>query len=71
MERISIDLDHYGKMVKCLQDINECIRDIEKQRCLHIIETYRVPAGNSQAGEIACEMTIDILKDIADQIRNG
>ena len=36
----------------------------ERERCIDIIETYRIPAGNSAAGEMACDWTYDALKTI-------
>ena len=43
----------------------------ERERCVDIIECYRVPVGNSSAGEMAAEWTIDALKAIRDEIRKG
>lgn len=37
--------------------------------CIDKIETYRIPCGNSPAGEMACEWTYDALKDIRDDIK--
>ena len=37
--------------------------------CIREIETYRVPVGNSAAGEMACEWTLDALKVIRDEIQ--
>ena len=37
--------------------------------CVDKIETYRIPVGNSAAGEMACEWTYDALKEISDEIR--
>ena len=37
--------------------------------CIHYIETYRIPVGNSAAGEMACEWTYDALKSIRDEIK--
>ena len=42
---------------------------IERERCLEIVETHRIPVGNSAAGEMACEWTYDALKTIAAAIR--
>jgi hypothetical protein len=39
------------------------------QECIDKIETYRIPCGNSAAGEMACEWTYDALKDIRDDIK--
>ena len=39
------------------------------QECIDKIETYRIPVGNSAAGELACEWTYDALKQIRDDIK--
>ena len=39
------------------------------KECLDKIETYRIPCGNSPAGEMACEWTYDALKSIRDDIK--
>ena len=41
----------------------------EREACIDIIETYRIPVGNSAAGEMACEWTYDALHEIRDAIR--
>lgn len=41
----------------------------EREACIDIIETFRIPVGNSAAGELACEWTWDALKRIRDDIR--
>ena len=49
-------------------------KDIDKfalaivQECINKIERYRIPVGNSSAGEMACEWTYDALKEIRDEI---
>ncbi len=37
--------------------------------CIEKIETYRIPVGNSAAGEMACEWTYAALKEIRDEIK--
>ena len=37
--------------------------------CIDKIETYRIPVGNSAAGEMACEMTYSALMEIRDEIK--
>ena len=37
--------------------------------CINSIETYRIPIGNSSAGDLACEWTYDALKEIRDEIK--
>lgn len=39
------------------------------RECIDKIETYRIPVGNSAAGELACEWTYDALKSIRDDIK--
>ena len=39
------------------------------QRFIDEIETYRIPVGNSAAGELACEWTYDALNNIRDNIK--
>ena len=41
----------------------------EREACAKIVETYRIPVGNSPAGEMACKWTHDALKEIRDAIR--
>lgn len=38
------------------------------EEAIKIIEEYRIPVGNSAAGELACEWTRDALKEIRDAI---
>ena len=39
------------------------------RECIDKIETYRIPVGNSAAGELACEWTYDALESIRDDIK--
>jgi hypothetical protein len=41
----------------------------ERDACLKIIGSYRVPVGNSAAGELACEWTMNALQEIYEDIR--
>ena len=41
----------------------------ERQACVDIVEAYRIPVGNSSAGELACEWTYAALKEIRDDIK--
>lgn len=43
--------------------------ELVAQDCIHYIETYRIPVGNSAAGEMACEWTYDALKSIRGKIK--
>ena len=39
------------------------------KECIDKIETYRIPVGNSAAGEMACEWTYEALKEVRDEIK--
>lgn len=43
----------------------------ERERCAKIVEAYRVPVGNSAAGEMAAEWTMDALREVRDAIRGA
>ena len=43
--------------------------DLVVGQCIDSIETYRIPCGNSAAGELACEWTYDALEKIRDEIK--
>jgi hypothetical protein len=53
------DIEHFA----------ELIRQEEREACIEIIETYRIPVGNSRSGELACEWTYRALHEIRDDIR--
>lgn len=44
---------------------------VERQRCLSIIRAYEVPVGNSAAGELAAEWTMDALREVCGEIERG
>ena len=43
----------------------------ERGRCLRIIEAHQVPVGNSAAGEMAAEWTMEALREVRDAIRGA
>ena len=49
--------------------IKEKFAELIVRECIDKIETYRIPVGNSAAGEMACEWTYDALKEIRDEIK--
>lgn len=65
--------DLYGKAAQPLYTADQLAAAVaaERERCIDIIELYRIPVGNSAAGEMACEWTYDALKTIRDAIRAG
>ena len=50
-------------------DNSEKFAELIVQECIDKIETYRIPVGNSAAGEMACDWTYDALKEIRDEIK--
>ena len=49
--------------------LKEKFAELIVRECIDKIETYRIPVGNSAAGEMACEWTYDALKEIRDDIK--
>lgn len=49
--------------------LRERFAELIVRECIDKIETYRIPVGNSAAGEMACEWTYDALKEIRDDIK--
>ena len=47
----------------------EKFAELMVRECIDKIETYRIPVGNSAAGEMACEMTYSALMEIRDEIK--
>lgn len=52
-----------------LERFAELVAAHERKACIDIIETYRIPVGNSRSGELACEWTYRALHEIRDDIR--
>lgn len=40
------------------------------ERCIEIVESYRVSVGNSGSGELAAEWTMENLREIRDEMRD-
>ena len=51
------------------EEFYEKFAELIVRECIDKIETYRIPVGNSAAGEMACEWTYDALKEIRDEIK--
>jgi hypothetical protein len=47
----------------------EAGRVAEREECISIVESYKVSVGNSRSGELACEWTMENLREIRDAIR--
>ncbi len=43
----------------------------ERERCARLLRDYKVPVGNSAAGELACEWTMDALQELHAAIRGA
>jgi hypothetical protein len=52
-----------------IQNFAKLVAAKEREACVNVIETHRIPVGNSAAGEMACEWTYDALKEIRTAIR--
>ena len=52
-----------------LEKFSEQFAELIVKECIDKIETYRIPVGNSAAGEMACEYTYDALKEIRNEIK--
>ena len=48
---------------------SEKFAELIVKECVDKIETYRIPVGNSAAGEMACEWTYSALMEIRDEIK--
>ena len=62
----------HGRFVMYPDDIERfaaLVAAHERKACIEIIETYRIPVGNSPSGELACEWTYRALHEIRDDIR--
>ena len=75
-----IDLFHRAEVnLVAFKQINDCGEELrkmvemavkaEREACLDVVETHRIPVGNSSAGEMACEWTYEALKEISATIR--
>lgn len=64
------DLDAAGILTIARLAIRAAVAQ-ERERCAKIVGSYQVPVGNSPAGEMACEWTMDALREIAAAIRRG
>lgn len=56
----------------CSADTSDAValvRNAVLDEAIKIIEEYRIPVGNSAAGELACEWTRDALEEIRDMLR--
>lgn len=79
-ERQALDalLDHiyeYGTtaegVLKRAATLCQAARADERERCVRILEAYRVPVGNSAAGEMAADWTMEALHEIRAAIRGA
>ena len=69
---LSVQADHYadsqlqpGEYHPDWNDIrDQKFAELIAQQCIDILEAYKIPVGNSAAGELACEWTFDALYQI-------
>lgn len=71
MNRLEILKEVYGECEWSESALTHLMKVMEltAKECINKIETYRIPVGNSAAGELACEWTYDALKEIRDDIK--
>ena len=71
MNRLEILKEVYGECEWSESALTHLMKvmDLTVRECIDKIETYRIPVGNSAAGELACEWTYDALKEIRDDIK--
>jgi hypothetical protein len=60
---------HYPLAPNQLAYLIYLVAAAEREACIKIIEAYQIPVGNSAAGELARDWTVDALKYIRDEIR--
>jgi hypothetical protein len=60
---------HWGDGPDTNELFKEKFAQLIIQECIAQIETYRIPVGNSAAGEMACELTHAALKEIRADIK--
>ena len=73
MNRLEIFQEVYGKDYMFTETELSRLHQVAElivRECVHKIETYQIPVGNSAAGEMACEWTYDALKEIRDDIKD-
>jgi hypothetical protein len=59
-----------GRMIeRRLKHFAALVAAAEREACVKIIKAYQIPVGNSAAGEMARDWTVDALKYIRDEIR--
>ena len=66
--RYGVELNN-GERLKHMTDWFDKFAELIVEECIDKIETYRIPVGNSPAGEMACEWTYEALKEIRDEIK--
>jgi len=63
------DQGFYNIPVPAFNGRMEKFAELIVRECIDKIETYRIPVGNSAAGEMACEWTYSALHEIRDDIK--
>ena len=64
----------FTRVIECVTEAEltrfaALVRAAALDEAIKIIEEYRIPVGNSAAGELACEWTRDALEEIRDMLR--
>jgi hypothetical protein len=61
--------EYWPFFIEELEAFAKLVAAKEREACVNVIETHRIPVGNSAAGEMACEWTYDALKEIRTAIQ--
>ena len=65
---VSVD-EAAAAVIAALEQHMRNIVAAEREAIIALIEAYKVPVGNSAAGEMAAEWTMGALRDLRDAIR--
>jgi len=73
IRKIAVDTDeycdvHYDNADYAIRWEDKFAELIIKE-CISIISSFQVPVGNSDAGEIACEMALNSLEELRSDIK--
>ena len=63
-------LTMYGYPQYSAEDAWDASRRAALEEAIEVITSYQVPVGNSAAGEMACEWTMDALAEVRSAIRD-
>ena len=68
-EFLELPTGYRPEQVGMYRELMEKFAELIVRECVEIIETQRVPVGNSAAGETAARLTMLALRDTRDEIK--